>query len=72
MFKRNDKNTYFTHFSTVSIIDFKQVNVSWEIFLITKQTRAHEETIQTVKYNAITSNMAFWECCFNELIPRLW
>ena len=72
MFKRNDKNTYFTHFSTVSIIDFKQVNVSWEIFLITKQTKANEETIKVVKYHAIPSNMTFWECCFNKLIPRLW
>ena len=35
MFKANYKNTrmtpltYFTAFSTVSIVDFEQVNVSW-------------------------------------------
>ena len=36
MFKINNKNTriYFTPFSRVFIVDFEQVNVSWEIILI--------------------------------------
>ena len=41
MFKVNNKNTrattnddvvtYFTHFSSISIVDFEQVNVSWAL-----------------------------------------
>ena len=26
----NSKDNYFTHFSSVSIVDFEQVNVSWD------------------------------------------
>ena len=29
MFKVNNKKTYFTLFSSVSIVDFEEVNVSW-------------------------------------------
>ena len=34
MFKVNDKNTRMTsmmHFSSASIVDFEQVNVSWDV-----------------------------------------
>ena len=30
MFKVNSKDTRGTYFSSVSIVDFEQVNVSWE------------------------------------------
>ena len=33
MFKINNKNTYFTPFSSVSIVDFAQVNISWAFYI---------------------------------------
>ena len=31
--------TYFTPFSTVSVVDFEQVNVSWNVPIVISKTR---------------------------------
>ena len=50
MLKVNNKNTriYSTPFSSISILDFKQVNVTWEFshFIPPENTRKHSGIIR--------------------------